>query len=79
MDDPTILTIAAAHHRTPAQVLIRWGLEHGILEIPKSVHRERIRENAHVFDFSLSATEVAALDALRGGPRVGLWNPADIP
>ncbi len=79
MDDPAILTIAAAHHRTPAQVLIRWGLEHGILEIPKSVHRERIRENAQVFDFSLSAAEVEALDALRGGPRVGLWNPADIP
>ncbi len=79
MDDPTIVTIAAAHHRTPAQVLIRWGLEHGILEIPKSVHRERIRENAQVFDFSLTAAEMAALDALRGGPRVGMWNPADIP
>jgi diketogulonate reductase-like aldo/keto reductase len=78
-DDPTILTVAAAHHRTPAQVLIRWGLEHGIIEIPKSIHRERIRENAQVFDFSLSAAEVAALDALRGGPRVGMWNPADIP
>jgi len=79
LDDPTILTIATVHHRTPAQVLIRWGLEHGILEIPKSIHRERIRENAQVFDFSLRATEVAALDALRGGPRVGMWNPADIP
>jgi diketogulonate reductase-like aldo/keto reductase len=79
LDHPTIATIAAAHHRTPAQVLIRWGLEHGILEIPKSIHRERIRENAQVFDFSLTAAEMAALDALRGGPRVGMWNPADIP
>jgi diketogulonate reductase-like aldo/keto reductase len=79
MDHPTIGTIAAAHHRTPAQVLIRWGLEHGILEIPKSIHRERIRENAQVFDFSLTTAEVAALDALSGGPRVGMWNPADIP
>ena len=79
LDDPTVLTIAAAHHRTPAQVLIRWGLEHGILEIPKSTHRERIRENAQVFDFALSSAEVDALDALRGGPRVGMWNPADIP
>ena len=78
-DDPTILSLAAAHHRTPAQVLIRWGLEHGILEIPKSTHRERIRENAQVFDFSLSTAEMAALDGLRGGPRVGMWNPADIP
>jgi diketogulonate reductase-like aldo/keto reductase len=79
LDNPTIAAIAATHHRTPAQVLIRWGLEHGILEIPKSVHEMRIRENAQVFDFSLTESEVAALDALRGGPRVGMWNPADIP
>ena len=79
LDDPTIQSVAAARHRTPAQVLIRWGFEHGVLEIPKSTHRERIRENAQVFDFSLSASEVAALDALQGGPRVGMWNPADIP
>ena len=79
LDDPTVQTVAATHHRTPAQVLIRWGLEHGVVEIPKSVHRERIRENSQVFDFSLSGKEVAALDGLRGGARVGMWNPADIP
>jgi methylglyoxal/glyoxal reductase len=78
-EDPTVAAIAAAHHRTPAQVLIRWGLQHEILEIPKSVHRERIRENAQVFDFFLSASEMSALDALRSGTRVGAWNPADIP
>ncbi|MGD0589013.1 MAG: aldo/keto reductase, partial [Thermoplasmata archaeon] len=79
LDDPTLQSVAAARHRTPAQVLIRWGLQHGAIELPKSVHRERIRENAQVFDFSLSAAEMTALDALRGGPRVGMWNPADIP
>ncbi|HYB79791.1 MAG TPA: aldo/keto reductase [Thermoplasmata archaeon] len=79
MDHPTIAAIAAAHHRTSAQVLIRWGLEHGVIEIPKSTHRERILENAQVFDFALTDAEVAALDALKGGPRVGMWNPADIP
>ncbi len=79
LDHPVIQAVAAAHHRTPAQVLIRWGLEHDVVEIPKSVHAERIRENAQVFDFSLSAEEVASLDALRGGPRVGMWNPAEIP
>ena len=79
LDHPVIQAVAAAHHRTPAQVLIRWGLEHDLVEIPKSVHAERIRENAQVFDFSLSAAEVASLDALRGGPRVGMWNPAEIP
>jgi diketogulonate reductase-like aldo/keto reductase len=78
-DDPVIRAVANAHRKTPAQVLIRWGLEHGVVEIPKSVHRERIEENAHVFDFALSAEEMVRFDALRNGPRVGLWNPADIP
>jgi methylglyoxal/glyoxal reductase len=78
-DDPVVRAIATAHRKTPAQVLIRWGLEHGVVEIPKSVHRDRIEENARVFDFALSAEEVARLDALRNGSRVGLWNPADIP
>jgi methylglyoxal/glyoxal reductase len=78
-DHPTIQAVAAARHRTPAQVLIRWGLQHGVIELPKSVHRERIRENAQVFDFSLTTSDMASLDALQGGPRVGMWNPADIP
>jgi len=78
-DDPTVHDIAAAHGRTPAQVLLRWGIEHGLIEIPKSVHRERIEENAKIFDFSLSPGEVARLDALRGGGRVSQWNPTEIP
>ncbi len=60
-------------------MLIRWGLEHGIIEIPKSIHRERILENAQVFDFQLSPPEVARLDGLRDDHRVGMWNPAEIP
>ncbi len=79
MDDPTIRAVADTHHRTPAQVLLRWGIEHGVLEIPKSVHRERIEENARIFDFRLSKEEVARLDALHDGRRVGMWNPAEIP
>jgi diketogulonate reductase-like aldo/keto reductase len=78
-DDPTVAAIAASHGRTPAQVLLRWGIEHGLIEIPKSVHRARIEENARIFDFSLSAEEVARLDALRGGGSVSRWNPAEIP
>ena len=78
-DNPTVRAIATAHGRTPAQVLLRWGIEHGLVEIPKSVHRERIEENAKIFDFSLSAEEVAQLDALRGGGRVSQWNPAEAP
>ena len=79
LGDPTVQAIAKAHGRTPAQVLIRWGIEHGLLEIPKSVHHERILENFRVFDFFLSREEVARLDALRDGGRIGLWNPAEIP
>jgi len=50
--------------RTPAQVLVRWCLQRGTIVLPKSVHRERIEENAHVFDFELADAEMAALDAL---------------
>jgi len=77
-DDPAVLAVAAAHRKTPAQVLIRWGLEHGIVEIPKSTHRERIVENSNVFDFHLSREELVRLDGLRDDRRVG-WNPAEIP
>lgn len=78
-DDPTLRAVAAQHGRTPGQILLRWGIEHGLIEIPKSVHRERIEENARVFDFSLSPEEVARLDGLRDGVRVSGWNPAEIP
>jgi diketogulonate reductase-like aldo/keto reductase len=79
LDDPVVAAIARGHGRSPAQVLIRWGLQHGVIEIPKSVRRERIRENAQVFDFELSADEMARLDALRDGRRVTQWNPTEIP
>jgi diketogulonate reductase-like aldo/keto reductase len=78
-DDPTVQKIATAHRRTPAQILLRWGIEHGLIEIPKSVHRDRIEENARIFDFHLSAEEVASLDALRDGGTVSGWNPAAAP
>jgi len=56
--------IAARAGRTPAQVLLRWCLQHGVPVIPKSTHRERIAENAQVFDFTLSDEDMATLDAL---------------
>jgi diketogulonate reductase-like aldo/keto reductase len=60
----TVARIARRHGRTPAQVLLRWCIERGIPVIPKSTHRERIAENAEVFDFALSAEDLAELDAL---------------
>ena len=71
-DDPVINAIAAAHGKTPAQVMIRWHLQEGRSAIPKSVRPERITENFDVFDFELTTAELKALDALdtgvRGGP-----------
>jgi 2,5-diketo-D-gluconate reductase A len=62
--DPALAEIAAAHRVTPAQVVLRWHLEHGIVVIPKSVRPERIESNFDIFGFSLSADEVARIDAL---------------
>jgi diketogulonate reductase-like aldo/keto reductase len=59
-----VAQIAARLGRTPAQVLLRWCLQHGVPVIPKSTHRERIAENAQVFDFTLSDEDMATLDAL---------------
>lgn len=78
-DDPTVREIASSLKRTPGQILLRWGIEHGLIEIPKSVHRERIEENSRIFDFRLSSEQVARLDALRGGGSVSRWNPASAP
>jgi diketogulonate reductase-like aldo/keto reductase len=60
----TVAEVARRHGRTPAQVLLRWCIERGIPVIPKSTHRERIAENAQIFDFALSAGDIAELDAL---------------
>jgi diketogulonate reductase-like aldo/keto reductase len=72
LDDPVIGAIAHAHGKSPAQVMLRWGLQHGRSVIPKSTKPARIAENIDVFDFELSADEIAAIDGLdtgrRGGP-----------
>src|SRR4051794_24466791 len=72
LDDPVIGDIARAHDKTPAQVMLRWGLQDGRSVIPKSTKPSRIAENIDVFDFELSADDMAAIDGLdtghRGGP-----------
>lgn len=77
LQDPTITTIGAARGKTPAQVMLRWHLQQGRSAIPKSVRPARIRENSDVFDFQLTADELAAIDALDTGIRRGP-EPADI-
>ncbi len=72
LEDPTILEIAKVHGKSAAQVMLRWGVQQGRSVIPKSVKPARIAENFNVFDFELSADQMAEIDALdsaeRGGP-----------
>jgi diketogulonate reductase-like aldo/keto reductase len=64
LDDPAVAEVAEQLGRTPAQVLVRWCLQRETIVIPKSTHRERIEQNAQVFDFELSAEQLGKLDAL---------------
>jgi diketogulonate reductase-like aldo/keto reductase len=71
LGDPVVVAIAERHHKTPAQVVIRWHLQIGNVVIPKSVTPARIAENIDVFDFELTAEQLAAIDALERGERIG--------
>ena len=71
LEHPAVLGLAAKYGKTPAQVVLRWHVEHGLSIIPKSVRPERIEENAAIFDFVLTAGEVAAVDAIDSGVRGG--------
>jgi len=64
LDDPTIAGIAGRIGRTPAQVMLRWAIQHAAVVIPKSSREDRIRSNAQVFDFELDEGDMQALDAL---------------
>ncbi len=71
LEDPTIVEIAEAHARTPAQTIIRWHIQLGNVVIPKSVTPERIVENFDVFGFDLSDAEMETIRALDAGRRIG--------
>ncbi|QRN95022.1 aldo/keto reductase [Archangium violaceum] len=78
LGDPRVVELARKHGKSPAQVLIRWCLQHDMVVIPKSVHEARIRENASVFDFTLSPEEMRRLDGLNENLYTG-WDPTDVP
>jgi 2,5-diketo-D-gluconate reductase A len=69
--DPLVVALGARYGKTPAQIVLRWHLQHGFSAIPKSVKPARVAENFEVFDFSLTPAEVAAIDALDTGARGG--------
>jgi 2,5-diketo-D-gluconate reductase A len=74
LGDPVVAALAARLGRSAAQVLLRWCVQRGIPVVAKSTHRDRIAENAQVFDFELSAADMEELDALdgSGGTRAAL-------
>ncbi|MED4878243.1 aldo/keto reductase [Anoxybacillus geothermalis] len=71
LTEPTIVEIGKKYGKTPAQVVLRWDLQHGVVTIPKSVTPARIKENANLFDFSLTAEEMKQIDALNLNKRIG--------
>lgn len=68
---PLVQEIARKYSKTPAQIVLRWDVQHAVVTIPKSVHQHRIIENAEIFDFELSESEMKQIDALDQGKRFG--------
>src|SRR5690606_40029217 len=64
LDDPVIAEIGRKYGKSPAQVVIRWHLQEGLVVIPKSTHAERIRDNLDVFHFELDETDMARIGEL---------------
>jgi diketogulonate reductase-like aldo/keto reductase len=75
LNDPRLAAIALKYSKSPAQVLIRWVLQRGIVVIPKSSRKERIYENANVFDFEISREDMSALDSFNQDLRTS-WDPS---
>ena len=78
LNDPKLKSLASRYSRTPAQMLIRWALQKGVVVIPKSSTKERIKENAEVFDFVISESDMKALDSFNQNLHTS-WDPTDVP
>ena len=78
LNQSVVQGIAKKHSKTPAQVLIRWGIQHNLVTIPKSVREERIKENSEVFDYNLTLDEMKTLDSLDENFR-NSWDPTNMP
>ncbi len=78
LSDPALTDIASRYGKSTAQVLLRWGLQHRVVVIPKSIHRERIFQNADIFDFQISREDMLRLDKMDEGLRFS-WDPTQVP
>ncbi|MGG4105359.1 aldo/keto reductase [Paenibacillus lautus] len=77
LDQPVLAQIAEKYGKTTAQVILRWDIQNGVIVIPKSIKEHRIRENSGIFDFELSAEDMAAIDGLNQNKRFGS-NPDEV-
>jgi len=75
LKDSKLMDIAKKYNKSSAQILIRWGLQHEVIEIPKSSKEDHIIENSKVFDFTISEDDMALLDKFNEGLYLGMWNP----
>ncbi|GAX89064.1 aldo/keto reductase [Effusibacillus lacus] len=71
LNHPTVTDMAGKYGKTPAQIVLRWDLQHEVVTIPKSVREERIRENSGIFDFELTPEDMLRLDGLNQNRRIG--------
>ena len=78
LNHPRIQQISKKQDKTPAQVLIRWSLQHNLITIPKSIREERIKENSQVFDYNLTTEDMRILDSLDENFR-NSWDPTNMP
>ena len=78
-DDPKLLELCKKYDKTPAQILLRWAIQHDIIVIPKSVNKERIIENSLIFDFELSDEDMTLLDGFHEDYSILMWNPKKDP
>jgi diketogulonate reductase-like aldo/keto reductase len=78
MDDPVITDIATKHDKTYAQIMLRWGIENGLIILPKSTTPERVRENIALFDFELYLEDLQRITKLNRNMRT-CWDPTHIP
>ncbi|NOU91634.1 aldo/keto reductase [Paenibacillus sp. LMG 31456] len=71
LDNPLISELATQYGKSPAQIILRWDIQNGVVTIPKSINENRIRENSEIFDFNLSEDDVARINALNKNQRFG--------
>lgn len=77
IDNPVLTKIGKAHDKSPAQVMIHWCIERGFVVLPKTTHKERLKQNMDVFDFELSKEEIKALSELNKDYRT-CWDPTNV-